>query len=93
MRVYTFITENCIKGIHTNKDFRRMSANKQVDVEQRKSGRKIRTEGTCNKLLNTLSLLKETCVAEILISFSFMVIFKYKIHSITSELSRTGRFS
>ena len=36
----------------------RMVANKQVSVEQRKSGKENWTGGTCNKFLNARSLFK-----------------------------------
>lgn len=48
-----------------------MVENKQVAVEQRKSGRESRSRGTSNKLLNVHSLLREICVGEIPIPFGF----------------------
>ena len=53
-----------------------MVENKQVEVKQRKGGRKNRTPGTCSKILDLYSLLRETFVGELPTLFSFHVILK-----------------
>ena len=54
----------CYQEYTHKQKLQRMVENKQVAVEQRKSGRESRTGGTCNKFLNAHSLLREICVGE-----------------------------
>ena len=56
----------CYQEYTYKQKFQRMVANKQVGVKERKSGRESRIGGTCNTLLNSYSLLKETCIWETL---------------------------
>ena len=67
-----------------------MVENKQVAVEQRKSGRESRSRGTSNKLLNVHSLLREICVGEIPIPFGFHMWFstQYSLQNITAAKSK-----
>ena len=51
-------------------------ANKQVEVKQRKSGRKNTIAGTCKKNLDVYSLLRDTSVGELPKLLSFHVILK-----------------
>ena len=53
-----------------------MVTNKQIEVKQRKSGRKNTTTGTCKNVLDVYSLLRETSVGELPKLFSFHVILK-----------------
>lgn len=53
-----------------------MLTNKQIEVKQRKSGRKNTTAGTCKKFLDVYLLLRETSVGELPKLFSFHVILK-----------------
>ena len=53
-----------------------MVTNKQIEVKQRKSGRKYTTAGTCENFLDVYSLLRETSVVELPKIFSFHVILK-----------------
>ena len=61
----------CYQEYTQKQKLQRMVANTQVAIEQRKSGRKSRTGGTCNKLLNAHSLLREICIGGLLTLFSF----------------------
>ena len=61
----------CYEEYTHKQKLKRMVENKQVAVEQRKSGRESRSRGTSNKLLNVHSLLREICVGEIPIPFGF----------------------
>ena len=71
-----------------------MVANTQVEVEQRKSGRDSRTEGTYKKRLNALSLLREICIGEPPTPFSFHMWFsrQYSLQNITSTKSKRVSF-
>ena len=61
----------CYQEYTHEQKLQRMVANTQVAIEHRKSGRKSRTGGTCNKHLNAHSLLREICIGGLLTLFSF----------------------
>lgn len=62
---------NCYHEYTRKQKLKKMVAHKQVAVERKKNGRESRTVGTCSKLLNAHSLLKEICVDEFPTPFSF----------------------
>ena len=71
-----------------------MVANTLVAVEQRKSGRDSRAGGTCNKLLNSHSLLREIYVGGLLTTFSVHMWFskQYSLQNITATNSKRVSF-
>ena len=88
--LYSYHRKCCQEYTHKQK-LQRMVAKTQVAIGQKKSGRGRRIEGTCNKLLNAHSLLREICVGQLLTPFSFHVIFK-TVQNKTSQLPRAGEF-
>ena len=63
----------CYQDYTHKQKLQSLVANKRVGIEQRKSGRESRTKSTCNKLINSHSLLREICVGELLAPNSFIL--------------------